>query len=353
MSTIKITDRLAEELTSHLASGSQDKIFILTDTNTHTQCLPLLQHIPALAHAKELVIHAGDTNKTLEQLSAVWQFLSDNGATRHSLLINVGGGMITDLGGFAGATFKRGIRTINIPTTLMASVDASIGGKTGVNFNGLKNEIGAFHFPDAILIDCMFLKTLDRQNILSGYAEMLKHSLLDAKADGSFAAILSFNPDAIEYSELNQMVARSIAVKACIVEEDPMEKGIRKALNLGHTIGHAIESLSFQSPNPLLHGHAVAIGLICELYLSHRLCGFPIEKLRSIAAYIKEYYAPFPLACKHYDALYDLMRHDKKNESDAINFTLIANIGDIRINQIADRRLIELSLDFYQDFFGL
>jgi 3-dehydroquinate synthase len=349
--SIIITDHLADELNNRLVAGNYDKAFVLADTNTHEKCLPHFNHIPALSRAETLRINAGDTNKSLDQLACIWQFLSDKGATRHSVLINTGGGMVTDIGGFAAATFKRGIHSINIPTTLMASVDASIGGKTGVNFNGLKNEVGAFYLPDAVLVDCSFLRTLDRDNILSGYAEMLKHALLDKGVD--FSEYLSFDPEKIDYASLSKTVAASIAVKERIVREDPTEKGIRKALNLGHTIGHAIESLSFRRSRPLLHGHAVAIGLVCELYLSNMLCDFPIKSLRDIALYIKEYYPPFPIACKEYDEICELMTHDKKNQGNTINFTLLAQVGDIRINQLAERSKIEESLDFYQDFFGV
>ena len=285
-------------------------------------------------------------------MSYIWTRLSNEGASRNSLLINLGGGMITDMGGFAGATFKRGIRTINIPTTLMASVDAAVGGKTGINFNGLKNEIGSFYPPLCVFVDCEFLRTLDRDNLLSGYAEMIKHGLISSM--DTYASVMLFDLDQkIDYAFLNRMVAQSVAVKEQIVTEDPKEKGIRKALNFGHTVGHAYESLSFKKNTPLLHGHAVAAGIISELYLSHKICDFPMDKLSQVVYYIKEYYPAFVFDCKDYETLYELMTHDKKNEGGVINFTLLANIGDVRINQDVSKEKILESLDFYRESFGV
>ena len=254
------------------------------------------------------------------------------------------------MGGFAGATFKRGIRTVNIPTTLMASVDAAVGGKTGINFNGLKNEIGSFYPPLCVFIDCEFLRTLDRDNILSGYAEMIKHGLISSL--DHYLPVMLYDIDTMNYSYLNQLVAQSVAVKEDFVEQDPKEMGIRKALNFGHTIGHAFESLSFRKNKPLLHGHAVAAGIISELFLSYRKCGFPMEKLSQVVYYIKEYYSPFIFDCNEYESLYELMKHDKKNEGDNINFTLLGQVGDVRINQQVSKEDIFASLDFYRESFG-
>ena len=267
------------------------------------------------------------------------------------MLVNLGGGMVTDMGGFAGASFKRGIRTVNIPTTLMASVDAAVGGKTGINFNGLKNEIGAFYPPLRVFIDCEFLRTLDRDNILSGYAEMIKHGLISSME--VYTPVMLYDIDTMNYGYLNRLVAQSVAVKEDIVAQDPKEKGIRKALNFGHTVGHAYESLSFRKGRPLLHGHAVAAGIVSELYLSHKHCNFPMEKLSQVVYYIKEYYPPFAFDCEDYETLYELMRHDKKNEGDAINFTLLGQIGDVRLNQQLKKEEILASLDFYRESFGV
>ena len=302
-----------------------------------------MKELPALKDAIEICIGAEDVHKTLETLASVWMSLSTQGATRHSLLINLGGGMVTDLGGFAAATFKRGIAYINIPTTLLAMVDASVGGKTGINFNGLKNEIGSFAPANSVLIETEFLRTLDAHNFFSGYAEMLKHGLISNTAH--WAELLNFNTSDIDYTALKQLVGRS--------EQDPFEHGIRKALNLGHTVGHAFESMALAENRPVLHGYAVAWGIVCELYLSHLKVGFPKEKMRQTIQFIKDNYGVFTFDCKKYEQLYAFMTHDKKNTSGTINFTLLKDIGDIRINQIADKDTIFEMLDFYRECMGI
>ena len=316
-----------------------DRLFILTDEQTHRLCMPQMREVSFLKDAIEITIGAGDVHKTLETLASVWQILSDKGASRHSLLINLGGGMVTDLGGFAAATFKRGFAYINVPTTLLAMVDASVGGKTGINFNGLKNEVG------------VFLRSLDAQNFFSGYAEMLKHGLISNEAH--WAELLNFNTDLIDYKYLKKLVGESVQVKENIVEQDPFEHGIRKALNLGHTVGHAFESLALAENRPVLHGYAVAWGIVCELYLSHLKTGFPKEKMRQTIQFIKENYGSFTFDCKQYEQLYALMLHDKKNTAGVINFTLLKEIGDISINQTADKDQIFGMFDFYRECMGI
>ena len=342
---------LETDLQQAVAACPYDKLFILTDEHTHRHCLPLLERFSFLKDCTEICIGAEDVHKTLETLSYVWNELSNRGATRHSLMINLGGGMVTDLGGFAAATFKRGIRMMNIPTTLLAMVDASVGGKTGINFNGLKNEIGAFAPADAVLIDCNFLKSLDHANILSGYAEMLKHGLISQPAHWS--ELVCFDMEHIDYARLQKLVSESVEIKEKVVEQDPFEKGIRKALNLGHTIGHAFESFALKQGRPVLHGYAVAWGIVCELYTSHLKAGFPKEQMRQTISFIKENYGKLAFSCKDYETLYELMKHDKKNASaDTINFTLLGGIGDIRINQTASKEEIFDMLDFYCETMG-
>ena len=258
--------------------------------------------------------------------------------------------MVTDLGGFAASTFKRGIPYINIPTTLLAMVDAAVGGKTGINFNGLKNEVGVFSPAASVLIETEFLRTLDERNFFSGYAEMLKHGLISTT--DHWAELLAFDRDAIDYARLKTMVGRSVQVKENIVHEDPLEHGIRKALNLGHTVGHAFESLALAENRPVLHGYAVAWGLVCELYLSCLLSGFPKDKMRQTIAFIKENYGVFVYDCKAYEHLYALMQHDKKNTEGIINFTLLEDVGQIAINQTADKKTIFEAFDFYRETMG-
>ena len=335
-----------------LSEIKHDKLFVLTDQHTAKLCFPLLANVAAIKDAGQIVISANDTNKTLENLAHIWKHLTENGATRHSLLINLGGGMITDIGGFAAATFKRGIKYINIPTTLLGAVDAAVGGKTGINFEGFKNEIGAFYPAEYVLISSHFFSTLNREDILSGFAEMLKHALIHSEPE--WEKLLLFDAGNVDYDWLTEAVFRSVSIKEQIVEKDPFEHNIRKALNLGHTIGHAFESFALESEKPVLLGYAVAWGLIAELYLSHRVCGFPKEKLQKTVRFIHQNYGALPIDCDDYEHLYEIMKHDKKNErSSSINFTLLADIGDIKINQTADKELVFQALDFYRDSVGL
>jgi 3-dehydroquinate synthase len=340
------SNSIAADLSAFLRATDFDGLFVLTDENTQKHCLPLIQTAPEIAAAKTFSIPAGDENKNLASLAKVWEFLSTNSATRKSLLVNLGGGMPTDLGGFAAATFKRGIRFVNVPTTLLGAVDAAVGGKTGINFNGLKNETGAFAPAAAVLIDSRFFKTLDKPNLLSGYAEMLKHALLDSPA--ALTETLHFDLHAVDYPKLNSLLFESVLVKERIVEEDPKEQGIRKALNLGHTFGHAFESLSHEWKHPVLHGYAVAWGLVCELYLSHVKLDFDRDVFTQIIRFVKEHYGTFSLDRRHYPRICELMQHDKKNEANAINFTLLKSVGNIAINQTASLQEIEAALDYFR-----
>lgn len=345
------SDHLATDVEQAIQKIQHDKLFVLTDENTHTYCFPLLSKIPQIRNAKEIVIPAGDTNKTIENLYRVWQLLTENGATRHSLLLNVGGGMITDLGGFAAATFKRGISYINIPTTLLGAVDAAVGGKTGINFGGFKNEIGSFYSSQTVIICSDFFKSLDRQALLSGFAEMIKHALIHSEEEWN--EILTYSFEKVDFTKLNELVFRSVKIKQDIVEKDPYEKNIRKALNFGHTTGHAFESFAMHSGKPVPHGYAVAWGMIVELWLSHRLCNFPKEKLQSAVRFIQHHYGAFTITCDDYESLYEIARHDKKNIGDTINFTLLGNIGDVQIDQTTDKELLFEAFDFYRDSVGL
>lgn len=338
------SENIVDSLTKELKKQTYDRLFVLTDEHTDTHCYPLIALIPQINKAERVVIPAEDSNKSIENLAYIWKFLTSNGATRNSLLINLGGGMVTDIGGFAAATFKRGINYINIPTSLLSMVDASVGGKTGINFEGYKNEIGAFYPAQFVFISTEFLKSLSKREILSGYAEMIKHGLLQSKEE--WDRVCNFNLDNIDYSLLNDLVIESVSIKQGIVEKDPYENNIRKALNLGHTIGHAIESYALDKNNPVPHGFAVAWGLIAELYLSHKLCDFPLSTLESVNEYISSNFGTFKVSQEEYKTLYDFMIHDKKNVGNTINFTLLADIGDIQINRVADKEVIYESLAY-------
>ena len=347
-----LSKNMATELAVAISECEHEQLFVLTDDTTRQHCWPLISRFLCLRGAHLISILPTDTNKNLESLTHVWCELEAGRGTRHSLLINLGGGMVTDLGGFAASTFKRGIDFINLPTTLLAMVDASVGGKTGINFNGLKNEIGVFNEARYVIMDTAFLHTLDTKNLLSGYAEMLKHGLIANEA--IWAELLNFNPQAPDLKRLQAMLGQSVKVKENIVEADPLEKSLRKSLNLGHTFGHAFESFSLQQAaqqhtEPLLHGYAVAFGLICELYLSAKKTLFPTEKLHQTVRFIRENYGTLPITCDRYDALIDLMRHDKKNITGEINFTLLADIGKIRINQTGTTEEIKEALDFFRE----
>jgi len=341
-----ISTKLETSVATAVGECERDRIFILVDETTRQLCLPLVAGFDCLRQAEVITIGATDEHKTLASLSHVWQELQRGGATRHSLLVNLGGGMVTDLGGFAASTFKRGMNYINIPTTLLAQVDASVGGKTGINFGGLKNEVGVFSTARSVILDSTFLKTMDRENLLSGYAEMLKHGLI--ANEEMLGELLTFDLDVIDYYQLNRMVADSVKVKERIVTADPTEKGLRKALNLGHTAGHAFESLALQR-QPVLHGYAVAYGLVCELYLSCIKTGFPIDRMRQVVRFVNDNYGKMGITCDDYPTLLELMTHDKKNVAGEINFTLLGGVGDIRINQTATKEEITEALDFYRD----
>lgn len=342
-----VTENLKENLKQAIDNCPHDRMFVLVDECTQNLCWPLISSFDYMKEATLICIGSTDTNKTLESLAHVWTVLSSCGGSRKSLMINLGGGMVTDLGGFAASTFKRGIQYINIPTTLLSMVDAAVGGKTGINFNGLKNEVGVFNPASCVLLDTNFLRTLDDANIRSGYAEMLKHGLINTTEH--WADLLNFDLNNVDYAKLQELVAHSVGIKEHIVEEDPYEHGIRKALNVGHTVGHAFESLALAENRAVLHGYAVAWGCVCELYLSSVKTGFPSQKLRQTVQFIRENYGVFDFDCKKYETLYELMTHDKKNSSGIINFTLLGEVGDIRINQTASKDEIFEMLDFYRE----
>jgi len=342
---------IVRDLEMQMADMNHSKVFVLTDEGSAEYCTAFLDNVSF--EYQKIVLKAGDDHKTIDALASVWQFMTENGADRESLLINLGGGMITDLGGFAASTFKRGVYFINIPTTLLAMVDAAVGGKTGINFGGFKNEVGVINHADAVLIDTLFLKTLDEDNVLSGYAEMLKHGLITKSEH--FNDLLKFDWSNIDYTRLNELVLDSIKVKENIVEQDPYEKGIRKALNLGHTVGHAFESLAMKTDDVavMLHGRAVALGIIVELFLSHQKLNFPTSLMRSVIQEVKDHYQPFIFDCDDYETLYSYIKHDKKNSGDRINFTLLSDMGEVQINQDCSKEEIFAALDFYRDEMGI
>lgn len=347
-SNIVFSQYIIAELRKIVQQYPSGKVFLLTDQTASGFCLPLIQPVIDEFSIACEVIPSGEENKNIQSVGLVWDFLSNNGADRKSLLINIGGGMLTDLGGFAASTFKRGLDFVNIPTTLLAQVDASLGGKTGFNFNGLKNEIGVFMEPNSVIINTNFLKTINRENFLSGYAEMLKHGLIRSREH--WDELLAFDMENVDYNALQEIVAHSVAVKEWHVLNDLREQNIRKALNFGHTVGHAFESYAMKTGRPVLHGYAVVYGMIAELYLSVKQCGLQVGELNAIASWMLAKYGKIEIQESDFEALYQLMTHDKKNEGKRINFTLIPEIGKVEINVDCPKELIVEALNFYKSF---
>lgn len=334
------------QLNTHLTDTQNkiSKIIILCDEHTHESCLPALaENVPALSQYEILEIPAGEEHKNLDTCRQIWEAMSELHADRHTLLINLGGGVVTDMGGFAASCYMRGVPFVNIPTTLLAQVDASVGGKTGVDLNGLKNIIGLFSLPRMVVVSSVFLQTLRQAEVLSGFAEMLKHGLIRSRAHWEE---LSSSPDfSLESTE--KLVYDSVKIKYDVVQEDPTEKGIRKMLNFGHTVGHAVETYFMNTPTPISHGHAVAIGMVCEVWLSAQLCGLDGHFAAAFREYIKGLYGGIPVPENAIPEILDIMRHDKKNTGKGINFTLLEDIGQASIDHYVDETIIQEALRFY------
>ncbi|MVN89858.1 3-dehydroquinate synthase [Mucilaginibacter aquatilis] len=335
------------QLVNLIEKGNYSRFFILTDEHTGEHCLPLLQsHLEHLNDKYDVIeVSAGEESKNIDFCSGIWKMLIDFGADRHSLMINLGGGVIGDMGGFAASTYKRGIDFVQVPTTLLSQVDASVGGKTGIDFDNLKNIIGTFTQPKAVFIEPTFLQTLPQRQILSGYAEMLKHGLIQ---------------DAVYWNQLKEqgisngapapeLIHRSVAIKNNVVVNDPFEKGFRKCLNFGHTVGHAVETYSLQNDDGkhITHGEAVAIGMICEAWLSHKKAGLSAEELSEIATVLNNLYPKYDLDESCYTLLHSLMKTDKKNQNGFVNCTLLNKIGECSIDHICTEEELCDSLRYY------
>lgn len=341
-----IYTRLPEqELFTWIEKYTKGKVFLATEETVDSIWGVKYEDFFKSNGIKKVVIQAGENNKKIESVAKIWEFLSKNGGNRKSLLINIGGGMLTDLAGFAATTFKRGVDFLNVPTTLLSQVDASVGGKTGINFAGFKNEIGTFKEPVAVIINTDFLKTIDKENFISGFAEMIKHGLIYSPEH--LAELEKFDLENIDYDHLQKIIRDSVNIKEYFVANDPTENNIRKALNFGHTIGHAFESYAMKQNRPIQHGHAVAYGMIAELFLSVKKCSFPQNDFENLTNWLINLYGKFEISALDFDALFELMTHDKKNEAGRINFTLLFEIGKIEINQNCERELIYESLVHY------
>lgn len=327
--------------------NNYSKLFILVDENSLKYCYPqLVDQIDPFKDAEIIEIESGEESKNIEVCMQILTTLSEYGADRKSLFVNLGGGIIGDMGGFTASIFKRGIHFINIPTTLLSQVDASIGGKVGVDLNHLKNEIGVFNSPAAVFIDPAFLNTLEKRQLLSGFAEIIKHALI---ADVEYWKKIR-SVKILDLENVDELIGISLNIKNKVVQEDPLEKGLRKILNFGHTIGHAIETLSLENNNkkPLLHGEAIAIGMICEAYLSHQLCKLSKAELEEITEFILSKFSEVQMEEMDDHRLIELMKHDKKNDKAGINFSLLSGIGKCEINKTAKPDEIIASLKYYR-----
>lgn len=336
-----------EALTNFISEKKYSKLFILVDENTNEHCLPVFFPNLALEIPFEIIeIESGEAMKNSTTCVELWSVLTELGCDRKSCLINLGGGVVTDIGGFVASTFKRGIDFINIPTTLLAMVDASIGGKTGIDLGNLKNQIGTFCNPSFLLIDSSFLGTLPQREMRSGLAEMLKHGLIANKSYWENFLDLS----KVDFADFDQLIHQSINIKNTIVAEDPKENGLRKALNFGHTLGHAIESFYLNSESELLHGEAVAVGMVLESFLSYKLNLLSEKELAEITNTIFSIFGKITFAENDSAEIMKLLIHDKKNAYGKLQFSLLNNIGNTKINVEVTDDLIKESFDYYNRY---
>lgn len=314
--------------------------FIVTDQNTKPLFLKALMATLPI-YANFIALPSGEKEKHVGNIQKIWMAMHGALCDRKTLVINLGGGVMGDLGGFAASTYMRGIDFLNIPTTLLAQVDASIGGKTGFDFSGIKNLIGTFDQPKAIIIDVQTLKTLPKREFLSGFAEIIKHGLIKDKKH--FDKVTSEPPLQFSQDELIDIIKQSCEIKAEIVECDEMENGPRKLLNFGHTIGHAIEALSLETTNPLLHGEAISIGMFAEAKISHLMKMLSASDLRLIQQSLINADLPISVTNIKIDQIIKKIQSDKKNENRKINFTLLQGIGEAKINQnVPDAILLQV-----------
>jgi len=328
-----------------LEKNKYSKVFVFADTNTAELCIPVFRSLLDDMEDFDIIeTDSGEENKNIDFCIGIWKTLLDFGADRKCLMINLGGGVITDMGGFVASTYKRGIDFINIPTTLLSQVDASVGGKTGIDIDNVKNMVGTFSLPQAVFIENTFLTTLSKREMLSGFAEMIKHGLI---VDANYYKELK----EADYQNITpEAIYRSIEIKNEVVTEDPLEKGLRKILNFGHTIGHAVESYSLsKDKKPLTHGEAIAIGMVCEGFLSAKYCNLTEDELKDLSTYIISIYPKYNIKEKSFDALIGLMQSDKKNEEGHILFSLLEKIGHCTFNcKVTDKDILA-SLNYYNN----
>lgn len=343
---IFISNQNSSLINKFISKNKYSKVFILVDSNTNKYCLDLFleKHLSGIDF-KIVKIKEGEKNKNTKNLYSAWTKISKLGGDRNSLLINLGGGLVSDLGGFVASTYNRGIDFINVPTTLLSIVDASIGGKVGINIGRLKNQVGVFNYPKLILIDTSFLETLPKREINSGFAEMLKHGLIFEK---NYYKTLSELKN-IDSKLSTELIYNSIKIKNEVVNRDPKEKNFRKILNFGHTLGHAIEShfLGKKKAKNLLHGEAISIGMILESYISYKILKLPYEQCKNIKQTINNNFKKVKINKEDLKSIVRLIKFDKKNRGEKVLFVLLYEIGKIKIDIEVPKKIVIESFEFY------
>lgn len=343
MDSIIFTAEAKQALSRVLTQLSFSKLAVLTDENTQSQCLPIVSSILP-EDTIFISVRSGEVQKNLETCTEIWSQMTDAALDRKALMLNLGGGVLTDMGGFCASLYKRGIRFLNMPTTLLSQVDASVGGKLGVDFNGLKNHLGVFNEPETVIIAPEFLKTLPLAELRSGYAEILKHGLIRDKS--YFNKLKTTNWESQDWENL---IIHSVGIKKAVVEADPKEAGLRKILNFGHTIGHAFESYFLDTKNHLLHGEAIALGMICEGFLSFEKIGFSFEELDQLTKTMIQIYGKVEFSVNELNPILDLCLQDKKNEGSSLLFSLLNSIGDCAYNIPVNRDEIREAIIYYHN----
>ncbi|WP_291783027.1 3-dehydroquinate synthase [Cecembia sp.] len=343
MEKILFSGQIAKDLLLYLGNIKFSRVGIIMDDNTQKHCFPVIQtSLPE--NSSSFVFEAGENQKNLDTCKEIWKWMTEQGFDRKALIINLGGGVVGDMGGFCASTYKRGVRFINVPTTLLAQVDASVGGKLGIDFMGLKNHIGVFTQPEAVLISDVFLKTLPEEELRSGYAEVIKHGLI--RSTGYFNS-LKF--DHWKEQSWRDIIEKSISIKKEVVEKDPKESGLRKILNFGHSIGHAFESKFLNTDRHLLHGEAIAIGMVCEAYLSHLKSGLSEMELEEVQNALMLVFHKFDFEEEEILGIIQLCTQDKKNEGGKIYFSLLQGIGACDYNIPVNEQEIFEAIKYYKN----
>ena len=330
-----------------IADNSYSSVFLLLDNNTDIHCLDLFIKKSGITDFNKVVVKDGEKSKSIDTCEYVWDYLNSNNGDRKSLLINIGGGVVTDLGGFIASTYLRGVDFINVPTTVLCMVDAAFGGKTGINFKSIKNQIGVINKPKGVLIDIDYLKTLNKEEYINGFAEIYKHSLITDNEELQFENLVKFDFK----KDIRDIIHSYSSIKKKVVELDLYESNYRKILNLGHTIGHAVESYSIISKdmNDLKHGEAIAVGLITELYISHKIHQFDYNELLSIKEELLRHFNRNIYTASDQKEILKIMRYDKKNYDNKVKYVLLKGIGNPVIDQDVEDELFFKSFEFYND----